>query len=135
MDTTKEYILMCEKAPEVQELWDIRKGDFVFGGKMPVYVIYKNQESKLDYIWLPTQSQLQGMLWNEEREGIEKSTDSEVQGFYWDLMKEVFECLKWYDDECYDYNHFTSMEQLWLAFVMKEKFNKTWNGKEWEILK
>jgi len=24
-----------------------------------------------------------------------------------------------------------SMEQLWLAFVMKEKHNKTWNGEEW----
>jgi len=23
------------------------------------------------------------------------------------------------------------MEQLWLAFVMKEKHNKTWNGKDW----
>ncbi len=26
----------------------------------------------------------------------------------------------------------TSMEQLWLAFVMKEKFNKVWSGKEWK---
>lgn len=24
-----------------------------------------------------------------------------------------------------------SMEQLWLAFVMKEKYNKVWNGEEW----
>lgn len=28
-------------------------------------------------------------------------------------------------------DYFNSMEQLWLAFVMKEKHNKTWNGKEW----
>ena len=26
---------------------------------------------------------------------------------------------------------FASMEQLWLAFVMKEKYNKIWNGEEW----
>jgi len=26
---------------------------------------------------------------------------------------------------------FTSPEQLWLAFVMKEKFNKSWNGSNW----
>lgn len=26
---------------------------------------------------------------------------------------------------------FKTMEQLWLAFVMKECFNKTWNGKQW----
>jgi len=24
-----------------------------------------------------------------------------------------------------------SMEQLWLAFVMKEKYNKIWNGENW----
>jgi len=28
---------------------------------------------------------------------------------------------------------FTSMEQLWLAFVMKEKYNKTWDGTDWII--
>lgn len=27
---------------------------------------------------------------------------------------------------------FTSMEQLWLAFYMHEKHNKTWNGKSWK---
>ena len=26
---------------------------------------------------------------------------------------------------------FTSMEQLWLAFVMKERYSKLWNGEEW----
>lgn len=26
---------------------------------------------------------------------------------------------------------YQSFEQLWLAFVMKEKYNKTWNGEEW----
>lgn len=25
-----------------------------------------------------------------------------------------------------------SLEKLWFAFYMKEKFNKTWNGKEWK---
>ena len=25
----------------------------------------------------------------------------------------------------------SSMEQLWLAFVMKSKYNKTWNGEDW----
>lgn len=26
---------------------------------------------------------------------------------------------------------FDSYEQLWLAFVMKEKYGKAWNGEEW----
>ena len=25
------------------------------------------------------------------------------------------------------------MDQLWLAFAMKEKFNKLWNGTKWII--
>ena len=30
------------------------------------------------------------------------------------------------------YNHdFKSMEQLWLAFVMYEKYQKKWNGSDW----
>ena len=28
-------------------------------------------------------------------------------------------------------NSFDSFERLWLMFIMKENFNKTWNGKEW----
>lgn len=27
---------------------------------------------------------------------------------------------------------FTTWEQLWLAFTMKERFNKVWNGEDWE---
>ena len=27
----------------------------------------------------------------------------------------------------------TSMEQLWLAFVMKEKYSKKWSGDKWEV--
>jgi hypothetical protein len=29
------------------------------------------------------------------------------------------------------FNEFSSMEQLWLAFVMREKYGKKWDGKEW----
>lgn len=35
-----------------------------------------------------------------------------------------FERAKYYDQ-------FTSMEQLWLAFVMYELFNKVWNSEDW----
>jgi len=30
---------------------------------------------------------------------------------------------------------YTSMEQLWLAFYMKEKHNKTWDGEKWITLR
>ena len=64
-------------------------------------------------IWLPRQDQLQGMVGRDWRYIFPK--------FIW-----------WYTDV--DMRHLeiiSSMEQLWLAFVMKEKFGKTWNGEEW----
>ena len=34
----------------------------------------------------------------------------------------------------YDYwIQFTSMEQLWLAFCMSEKYNKVWEGEQWIV--
>lgn len=30
---------------------------------------------------------------------------------------------------------FDSYEQLWLAFVMKEKYNKVWDGEKWQTIK
>ena len=39
---------------------------------------------------------------------------------------------KFKDMPCTGYwDMFTSMEQLWLAFVMKERHNKIWDGDKW----
>ena len=38
-------------------------------------------------------------------------------------------------DECHMAYNFPLMEQLWLAFVMKEKFGKVWNGEDWDFVK
>ena len=38
----------------------------------------------------------------------------------------------WYNNRYDDYpSSFQTMEQLWLAFVMKKKHQKAWNGSEW----
>ena len=76
----------------------------------------------LSYIWLPTQAQLQDMI----GEGfIEKYGLKGFISFFGDFADESE-----YMDNGND-KRFTSMEQLWLAFVMKEKFNKIWDGEEW----
>ena len=70
-------------------------------------------------IWLPTQSQLQGMVEDEETKGY--------------AINLLYKFHRFYNTKG-DYPSglvFTSMEQLWLAFVLKEKYNKTWNGSEW----
>ena len=142
MDKSEEYIKMCEKAVEIQKL---RKNKLIIGDYYDLVVlegdaIYIVDREYIDKkclpwcqysIWLPRQDQLQEVMWLSQRESCEKATDGELQGWYFDLMKEVFEVYEWYYNEEYDYNHFTSMEQLWLAFVMKEKYKKIWNGEDW----
>ncbi len=69
------------------------------------------------FIWLPRQDELQAMFGGY---GVRQLT----QCFF------RFACSINCDELEYT-QIFTSMEQLWLAFVMKEKFKKKWNGTEW----
>lgn len=132
MDRTETYIKMCDCA-EIQglrlerikkkEWWD--EGDFsnypsdgsnVYAGH---YVRLKGS------IWLPRQDQLQ--------EIVEIKTAQQFSDKF--LGKEGI-CIEFLDSSVpnalEDYwVQFTSMEQLWLAFVMKEKYNKVWDGERW----
>lgn len=146
MDTSKEYIEMCREAEEVQEgkhqdgvsgVWvaddivlstskEYGQGDYY-------YVLDKEGNRKCkecgneeSYIvstkssWLPRQDQLQKMVdW--------KRFDEITIGWHTSPYK-----MTWQDDPLHEEGvNGESMEQLWLAFVMKEKYNKIWNGKDW----
>ena len=151
MDTTKEYVLMCEKAIEIQKKSWWLVGDFIashsdnhgienlgcisqqnghifaqkyskhpFGDKVGVLscmiTIPKSGHDDL-YIWLPRQDQLQDMIsWDKRMTARE--------------IIETFSVFIGFERADY-YNKFTSMEQLWLAFVMYDIWNKKWNGKDW----
>ena len=122
MDTSKEYIKMCEKAEEIQKLWKPTVADFhtSYDWKEFHTVEFDYDSSKIDilgcppHIWLPRQDQLQEMV----------KSDTIIN---WDFYHFINDGLTDYLD------YFNSMEQLWLAFVMKEKYNKTWNGEDWVI--
>ena len=87
---------------------------------------------KGEHVWLPTQSQLQEMVkdcdyWIElshyEITGLRALERSQgVEG-----EREEYECSFSRPNR----SSFSSMEQLWLAFVMGELHSKTWDGKEW----
>ncbi len=113
-----------------------------------------NEESYIassKYIWLPRQDQLQEMVNPEHMKSI--VSFNLIRSFSDFCLPEIVihhESLEAYR-ECQDeekkrvyekrieagYEHqryiaqFTSMEQLWLAFVMKEKYGKVWDGGEW----
>lgn len=120
MDTSKEYIKMCEGAVDVQELWKPKERDCFYWktSKEILYVgSYQNPEYELgkDEIFIPRQDQLQEMI-----EGA--GTGVNLVRVFDNWIKEN---LPFNGEIIY------SMEQLWLAFVMSEKFDKIWDGSEW----
>jgi len=139
MGTLKEYIKMCERAEEIQSKWKPISGDVIrhiitrdilivdnfdklkdktritiCGHCSLLYVL--NDES----IWLPRQDQLQEMIKMRFQNHLWSMA---IYFGEWLQNKENFAGLSPIDNK--------SMEQLWLAFVMKEKYNKIWNGKNW----
>jgi hypothetical protein len=149
LDKTIDYRTMAEKAKEIQSSWKPENGDW-FLCVQPyadneisccgdVQVPYDNEIWEYDYyeggdkisqdwcIWLPRQDQLQDMIGGFGKQLRHFLTI--IQRGYnppdcetWDIMVGI------------DNKYCKSMEQLWLCFVMKEKHNKKWNGKDWAIL-
>ena len=138
MDTSEQYIRMCEKATEIQE--QIPDATHVtWLATIPITgfhlenVFASSSDMVIDkFIWLPRQGQLQKMLLTTERDFIELLAD-----FYWHWAAyKTDETYPWRslvhpEDMIRIRKDFTSMEQLCLAFAMKEKYSKVWNGKDW----
>lgn len=141
MDISKEYIEMCEKAHEIQQNRDFQNGDFMFIFKTNNNYVtlgvgiysecddgYYSIEDTINTVWLPRQDQLQEIL---------DKTDSYSftigLGCLWD---DGVGYSKSDEEEMTYYEGFNSFEKKWLAYVMKEKFNKVWNIniKNWETI-
>lgn len=131
MDTSKEYILQCEKAEEMQKLWKPIKGDLFIDNRYInskglvlkdfIAIFIWDLMQREDKTWLPRQDQLQEML-----SKYMHSRYNLVKAFRNFVMRK-----KYYNGYSTMNMVGNSMEQLWLAFVMKEKYSKTWNGKDW----
>ena len=124
MDTTKENIEKCKEADEIQlyrTLWKrCEAGDFAYNAdEDKVEVQEEGVMLLVEDVWLPRQDQLQEMMSKQQR------LDNLLIDFY------EYHCRKqkwWGMADAV----FPSMEQLWLAFVMKEKFNKEWKDGTWK---
>ena len=131
MDTSKEYIKMCEKAKEVQKEWKT-PGDndcYIYTDE-PIKVWFFPSDlrgrvsiGEWKLIWIPRQDQLQEMVIGESNDFIGLLS----KAFCWTKEYKTINNIA-----VYYTSKFNSMEQLWLAFVMEEKYNKIWNGKKWE---
>lgn len=141
MDESKQFINMCEKAVEIQKLAPLRlgewyaylrpiKGSHYCHNNIIVDVIREDECGEpshfyvddIERCWLPDQAQLQEMLG-------EQSFCEDENGYIG-----VLALLDKFAEDAHGVVGFSSiysMEQLWLAFVMEEKYNKSWNGKDW----
>ena len=102
MDTSETYFKMCEKAEKLQLLHR------------------EERHLSSEFIWLPRQDQLQEM--------IDTSWITAFEEF-------INWCCEVYIGEKIGYrdiNGISSMEQLWLAFVMLKRFGKRWDGNDWQ---
>ena len=119
MDTSDEYIKMCEKAEEIQKDWIPDYGDFhvtyddtgnvcftdVFSG----HTDYRFSK----FVWLPRQDQLQEMI-----------------GEYLVNKRIMYLILNKMGVDM-TFGLFDSFEQLWLGIVMYTKHHKKWDGSVW----
>jgi hypothetical protein len=119
MDISSEYIKMCEKAEEIQAMKphsffdggiELERGDYYYNVQSRKTGVQTSSWRNFRNLWLPRQDQLQEMA-------FDKVTIDCLEGFR--LFFIHFQ------------DNFDTMEQLWLAYVMKTKFSKTWNGEEW----
>jgi len=127
MDKTETYIKQCEQATKIQTIKPDSSTDYLHGwfacGKC-YEVCHEDDGYYYGYcdcnreVWLPRQDELQEMI------PLKMSASwLFLDAFIRDYMETI--------DESYDFPSWDSWEQLWLAFVMKEKYNKTWNGEDW----
>lgn len=129
MDISRQYILMCEKAIEIQSIRKYEDGSLEAESntKKP-YVgficTHCDDEHGVDSayldgnIWLPRQDQLQDMVYKNQTIEELIADFNRWFGIFIDSIP------LWFDN-------YTTLEQLWLAYVMQKKFSKQWDGKDW----
>ncbi len=152
MDKSKQYIKMCESAKEIQESWQPEVGDWFLNDYRGTTGFSEDVEKqtwtdKKD-VWeriqcLTYKSSIKDYVTISEPSGTHAYT---TQDFF--KHRHVFLPSQDYlqnmigDNELYQLFYklyifseknlsFKTPEQLTLAYVMKEKFDKTWNGSEW----
>jgi len=129
---TDNYIKMCEKSEDLQKEWKPELGDKAsWNGRIFNIDNINFEPIKRIYVYLPSQEQLQEMILPVLKKKYNK---------HWNLVKmdrqanwifRIFNCFLNEHSGIYS----NDMNELWLAFVMKEKYNKIWTKNSWKEIK
>jgi len=135
MDTSKQYIEMCKKAFEIYDGRYFIEGDFL---------LTKPTEQQESYVTIFAEHDCCGGDLCDGREfNFFVSEDVECWLPRQDQLQEIVD-MDYVGSHIEDIKHFytfsdvgteSTWEQLWLAFVMKKKYNKEWKGNDWETIK
>ena len=148
---SETYIKMCEKAEEIQRLWEPKFGDFVYGvpdanGELGVSVVLDTDyfdyvEEKIIRVAVADI----GNEWELSYEWFEKEklTWLPTQHQLQDLVSKINPKPKFWNTTNYLLGRlwrfvkrhrcrYSSFEELWLAFVMYKLYNKLWNADKHE---
>ncbi len=127
MDTSGKYKKMCEKAIEIQGLFEGKRGDYYCercdDTAKPLifiediewcgsYSTERIKKGKERFVWLPRQDQLQEIF----NQTSNQNTYQLAAGFYQFVGST---------------RDFDSMEEAWLSFVMIYVYQKIWAGDDW----
>ncbi len=119
MDTSQEYIKMCEKAQRELvnfcPVKDLDSDEQIMRVRGSWFVVDLTKT-----IWLPEEFQLKEIAKSIYRQRDRSSADIEcemLQDYYTFVQKSKIQY---------------SREPNWLMFIMEKSCNKTWNGKDWQ---
>jgi len=163
MDYSEKYVAMCKEAGEIQEEWmrmpkEKRYGTLIRYRTFLGIVVPTNKPLEFKGLSAVIPETLALRTWLKEKETLivtavelEPYDDKGTPLFHQDQLQEILNYPFW--KLVWDFEEFTqktfeeltekmtdkdclenkTMEQLWLAFVMKEKYNKMWDDekKKW----
>lgn len=121
MDTSKEYVIMRIKAKD-----DLDWAQTAIG--LHRKIVYENDgytvcsDENANYFVLHSEY---GLFQLERQDQLQEMCNiiaNDYRGLFKIFGEEIYKTK---------YDKFKSPEQLWLAFVMSEKFNKQWSDSEW----
>lgn len=157
MDKSQEYIVMCEKATEIQGGWqrifsDYRNLEIPLQEKTPgttnrdfvalkgttIVTFIHNFDTKFDVPIIklygePKRVEARLLIWLPRQDQLQEMVDQGDDNPYY--TADLF--FRWYQHHCGEEESvFASWEQFWLSIAMETEFNKSWNWKykDWEAI-
>ena len=132
MDRNTQYIKMCGEA---NLDWNGEVGDLCsIDGKTVSVITYSEWHQDMSSGYWEVRLSVNG---NKEiipaDDVIPIYRQDQLQEMMFSQENRIWRLHEWFDSWYPVGDKTDSFEKLWLAFVMKEKYNKTWNGEKWHV--